>query len=288
MQAKYLPWLDRAGRLSVLKLCVFVLLFLPGVFIAVGLQRGWLGPKPIIEANHETGEWAVRFLLLSLLVTPLRRVGQWGKLVAVRRMTGLAALAYAVVHVSLYVVDQHFDLVHVASEIVLRFYLTIGFFALLGLVALGATSTDGMIRRLGGKTWNRLHMGVYGIGILALVHFLLQSKIDVSDAILASGLFVLLIGWRSIQRFGRGEGFGALAGLTFGAGLGTALIEAAWYHGRNGIPLPDVLGANLTLDNGARPAWLVLAAGLVLLAVRVLRRFWARKPVAGARLRAAE
>lgn len=284
MRARYFPWLDRAGRLSVLKLAVFVALFVPGAVIELGVALGWLAPKPITEAIHGTGEWAVRFLVLSLLVSPLRRVGHWGKLVAVRRMLGLAALAYGLVHLTLYVVDQKFDLSHVASEIVLRFYLTIGFVALLGLVALGVTSTDGMVRRLGAKAWGRLHLGVYGIGVLALIHYLLQSKLDVTDAMVMVGFFLLLMGQRLLARFGRGDGIVALAGLAVGSALAAALAEAAWYWGRNHIAPAQVLAANLDFDSPLRPAWLVLFAGLALLLVRVARPLWdRRKPPARSR-----
>ena len=231
----------------------------------------------------------MRFLLLSLLVSTLRRVGQWGKLIAVRRMLGLAALAYAGIHLFLYVVDQQFDLIHVASEIVLRFYLTIGFVARLGLIALGSTSTDAMIRRLGGKRWNRLHTLVYAIAVLALVHFLLQSKIDVTEPILMAGLFFLLMGQRLLQRFDLGDAIVPLAGLAVGGALLTAFVEAVWYRVRNGISLDQVLGANLDFDSPLRPAWWVLAAGLVLVMLRLARGLWAARAAPGRqRLRAAE
>ncbi len=151
--------------------------------------------------------------MVSLAVSPLRRIGQWNKLIAVRRMLGVAVLAYAAAHFALYVVDQKFDIVRVASEIVLRFYLTIGFVALLGLMALGATSTDAMIRRLGAQGWNRLHGLVYVIGILALLHFMIQSKLDVSQPVLMVGLFLLLMGQRLLARVGRGDSVAGLSGL---------------------------------------------------------------------------
>ena len=118
LPAKAQPWLERSGRLSWLKLVVFVLLFTPGLWIAVALQAGWLGPKPVTEAIHGTGEWAVRFLLISLAVTPLRRVARLNRLILVRRMLGLAALAYALIHFVLYIVSLNFHLAQVAREIV--------------------------------------------------------------------------------------------------------------------------------------------------------------------------
>ena len=128
---------------------MFVLLFAPAGWIVYQAATGMLYPKPVTEMIHRTGDWAVRLVLLSLLVTPLRRFAQWPKLIAVRRMVGVAAFAYAIAHLSLFIVDQKYNFLHVAAEIALRFYLTIGFAAWLGLAALTATSTDAMIKRLG-------------------------------------------------------------------------------------------------------------------------------------------
>ena len=288
MRARVIPWLDRSGRLSVLKLVVFVALFVPGAWIALGLDLGWLAPKPVTEAIHQTGLWAVRILLVSLAVSPVRRIAQLNKLIVVRRMIGVAVLAYAATHFVLYIVDQKFDLGRVASEILLRFYLTIGFVALLGLAALGATSTDGMIKRLGGKRWNQLHRLVYGIGALALFHFMVQSKLDVSQPVVMTGLFLVLLGHRLLVRFGAGDSVTALIGLAIAAPLLTALFEAAWYHVRNGIDMVEVLSANLEFDDTLRPAWYVLSAGIVLVALRLCRGLWAKRLQPKPRLRAAE
>ena len=278
MQARFFPWLDRSGRLSGLKLVTFVGLFVPAAWIALSLELGWFAPKPVTEAIHQTGYWAVRFLLLSLAVSPLRRIGQWNKLIAIRRMVGVAALAYVLAHFTLYIVDQNFDLVHVASEIALRFYLTIGFVALVGLAVLGATSTDAMIRRIGGLNWNRLHTIVYVIAILGLLHFMIQSKLDVSQPVLMLGLFLIEMGQRGLQKFKRGDSVWGLVGLTVATPVVTALCEAAWYAVRNGIDPSQVLGANFAFDDGLRPAWYVLFAGLVIVGLRLARRFWARTP----------
>ena len=142
------PWNERNGRFSPLKAAGFAGLFVPAAWIVYLAATGALEPKVVTEMIHRTGQWTIRFLTLSLLVTPLMRGARYPKLVAIRRMVGVATFAYACAHLTLYVVDQHFDLAHVASEIALRFYLTIGFAAWLGLAALAATSTDAMIRRL--------------------------------------------------------------------------------------------------------------------------------------------
>ena len=287
MQARFLPWLDRSGRLSALKLAVFAGLFAPAVWIAVQYDMGWLKSDTVKSLIHASGLWAIRILLVSLAITPLRRLGQWNKLIAVRRMLGVAVLFYVLGHFALYIVQQRFDLLHVASEIVLRLYLTIGFVALLGLAALGATSTDAMIRRVGATRWNRLHLLVYPIAILALVHFMLQTKLDVSQPLLLVGLFVLEMGWRLLQRFKRGDDIVALSALVVTAPLLTAAFEAAWYHLRNGIDVATVLSADLSFDDGIRPVWIVLAVGCAGLALRVARPLWARRPAAANRLRAA-
>ena len=132
-------------------------------------------------------------------------------------MVGVAAFAYASAHLTLYVVDQHFDLAHVATEIALRFYLTIGFVAWLGLAALAATSTDAMIRRLGPK-WRTLHSLVYGIAALALLHFMIQAKADVTEPVIMTGLFLVLMLFRvSLKRGRAGLGGGPRRRCPFAA-----------------------------------------------------------------------
>jgi sulfoxide reductase heme-binding subunit YedZ len=265
------PWNDRAGRLSALKLAAFVLCFAPAALLAAKALTIGLGSKPTTYAIHDTGDWAVRFLLLSLLVTPLRSIAHWPALIQVRRMLGVTALAYVLVHLSIYVVELRYDWWKLASEIALRVYLTIGFVALLGLAVLGATSTDGMISRLGAARWNRLHALVYGLTVLALIHFFLQSRIDVTQAVLMTGFFLWLMGWRLIKARRWPLNAAALVGLSLAAALATALIEAGWYAARTGVPGARVLAANLDFAFTIRPAWWVLAAGLTLAAVQALR-----------------
>ena len=287
MQARFFPWLDRSGRLSSLKLVTLAALFAPAIWIAVQYDLGWLKADSVKSIIHESGLWAVRILIVSLAVSPLRRIGGWNKLIAVRRMLGVAVLFYILGHFALYIVEQRGDLVHVASEIALRFYLTVGFVALLGLSALGATSTDAMIRRIGPARWNRLHTLVYPIGVLALLHYMLQTKLDVSAPMLLVGLFVWLLGWRLMQRFKRGESLPGLVALALVAPAVTGLFEAGWYHIRNGIDVADVLAADLSFDDGLRPVWLVLLAGVAAVLLRLTRPLWARRAQPARRVRAA-
>jgi sulfoxide reductase heme-binding subunit YedZ len=155
-----------------------------------------LDPRPITNLIHRIGDWALIFLLVALAVRPLSRVLRFKQLLDVRRMIGLGAFACAATHFTLYVVDQKFDWHEVASEIVHRNRLTLGFVALLGLTALAATSTNGMVRRLGSKRWQRLHQAIYLIGLLVLIHYFLRFKLIESAPTFAAGLFGWLIGYR--------------------------------------------------------------------------------------------
>ncbi|RFB80089.1 sulfite oxidase heme-binding subunit YedZ [Methylovirgula sp. 4M-Z18] len=273
------PWNERNGRLSWLKLIMFLVVLAPGLWIAAQWWLGWLMPKPVTEAIHQSGDWTVRFLVLSLAITPLRKLAHWGKLISVRRMIGVGAAAYASIHLSLYILDQNFALGTVASEIALRFYLTIGFTALCGLWALAATSTDGMIRRLGAKNWQRLHNIVYGVGVLAMIHFLLQSKIDVTQAVIMTGLFFGLMVWRLLARFDLAVQWWQMVLLAVGAATFTALFEAAWYIGRTGRPAVGIglFESQFDFDIAIRPAWYVFFAWLVVAAVSFARRGEAQK-----------
>jgi sulfoxide reductase heme-binding subunit YedZ len=262
-----LPWTDRKGHVVPLKLAVFLVLFVPGLWIAFDWWQGNLAPKPVTEALHATGTWSTRILLLSLLITPLRAILHWPRVIDVRRMVGVGALAYLLIHFCLYIYDQKVDLWRVASEIVLRFYLTIGFVALLGLGILGLTSTDGWVRRLGAERWNRLHRIIYVLTVLSLIHAFLQAKVDVTEWVIMSGLFIALMVWRRLARTGW-TGPLALVLLALGASLATALVEAGWYAGKTGVDALRVLAANLDPDLAWRPAQWVLILVLMVVPLR--------------------
>jgi sulfoxide reductase heme-binding subunit YedZ len=286
------PWTDRSGKFSPLKATVLVGAFLPALWLgwqalsgtlAAMPAPGPLGARPITEAIHQTGDWAIRFLWMSLAVTPLRRIANLPKLIMVRRMLGLTALCYALAHLTLYTVDLKLDLLRVASEIALRFYLTIGFIALLGLIALGSTSTDAAIRRLG-RNWNRLHKVVYGIGVLAAFHFFIQSKADVYEPTLMAGFFLLLMFYRLAHR--RGLALTSplvLVAIAILAALGTVAIEYAWYAIATGVPPGRVLAANLQFSFSIRPAWWVLATGLGVTLLAAARPWFGKVEPAGGR-----
>ncbi len=271
------PWRDRAGRFSALKLAVFVALFAPALWVAWQWQEGMLGPRTLNEAIHQIGLWATRLLLVALAVTPARSLFRWPEAMQLRRMTGVAVFLYVALHLLLYAADMKWRLGIVVSEIASRIYLTIGFAALAILAALAATSFDRAVKALGGARWRRLHRGVYAAGVLVMVHAALQSKADVSEAMLMSGLFLWLMGWRLLKRWER-TGPAALVGLSVVAAALTALIEAGWYAFGTGIDARLVLAANLDVSFGLRPALWVGLAGLAVTAASWLRHRVAPPP----------
>ncbi|MBK5958964.1 hypothetical protein CCR97_12195 [Rhodoplanes elegans] len=267
-----MPFLrERNGRWSAPKIVAFVLVWLPAVWLAWLTATGGLGPRPFNEAIHQTGSWAVRFLLLSLAVTPARRVFSAPKLILTRRTIGVAAFAYAALHLTLYCFDQKLDAVKIASEIALRVYLTIGFVAFLGLTALAITSTDGMVRRLGGPRWAALHRLAYPIAMLAILHFLMQTKLDITESIMMAGFLAWLLLYRVAYRTAGDLGPLRLGLLAIAAAIMTALGEAAWYGVTTGVDPTLVLTANLDVAFGLRPAAWVLVVGLAIAILAALR-----------------
>lgn len=266
-----IPWNDRAGRFSPFKMTVFVAVLLPAVWVAAQAWLHLLGPRPMIEALHQIGFWTVRLLLITLAITPARQVLRWAQLITVRRMLGLAALGYALLHLSLYVVDLKFDLWRVASEIVLRIYLTIGIVAIIGLVVLGATSTDGAVRRLGGKTWQRLHRIVYAIAVLGILHFFMQAKSNVYEPTLMAGFLAWLLAYRVMVAWEVKPSLGSLSLLAVLALLMTTALEFAWYGLATNIDPMRVFLANFHFTRGLRPAWWVLIAALGVAAAYLVR-----------------
>jgi sulfoxide reductase heme-binding subunit YedZ len=264
------PWRDRHGRFLPLKAAVLAVGLIPGIVLAFWWANGMLGGRPVTEVIHGTGDWAIRYLLISLAITPAARVLNWPRLLLVRRIVGLTALAYALVHFTLYIVDKNFRLGLVASEIALRFYLTIGFTVLLGLVVLGVTSTDGWARRLG-RRWKQLHRAIYVLGAIALLHYFIQSKSNVSEPVFFSGLFVWLLSWRALPMAWQRNPFAQLT-LTVVAVFASAGIEFAWYGLATGINPWRVLAASETLHFGLRPAHYVALAGLAVVVLAGLRR----------------
>jgi sulfoxide reductase heme-binding subunit YedZ len=214
----------------------------------------------------------VRLILITLAVTPFRRLLRWSRLVMLRRQIGVAAMCYALLHLTLYAASEGWVLGKVVHEIVYRFYLTIGIVAIFGLVALGITSTDGMIRRMGGRNWQRLHRIVYIIAVLAVVHFLLQSiKRDMTTPFVFIGFLVWELGYRGAFALNAMEKPWQAAILAVLAGLAAAGIEYGWYAIFTQIPAERVLDANLQFAYRIAPSWWVAGSGLMLAILAWLR-----------------
>ena len=259
-----MPFLrERSGGWSPVKIVAFAASVLPALWIAYQAATGDLGARPVTEAIHQAGDWALRFLLITLAITPAQRILNYPRIILARRTLGVAAAAYAVLHFSLYVLDQHFDLFKVASEVVLRIYLLIGAVALAGLIALASTSTDAAISRLGPQRWNALHRLVYGIALLAAVHFFMQSKLEIYQPVLMAGFLIWLLAYRSLFRRNGEVTPLHLVLLAAAVAIIAALGEAAIYMFASGVDARRVLLAHFDLDMEVRPAWWVLAAGLV-------------------------
>src|SRR6185437_5739265 len=197
-KARWEIWRDRRGRISFVRIVVLALLFFPlaKALYDIGAITG--GARPINDLIHRAGFWALTFLGLTLAVTPFRRIARYSGLIDVRRMIGVGAFCYIAAHLALFIADQRFDLAAAAHEITHRVYLIIGATAWLGLAVLAATSTDGMVLRLGGERWRRLHQIIYVIALLALIHYFQQTKADVTVPIFAASLFCWLITYRLI------------------------------------------------------------------------------------------
>lgn len=267
-------WHDRRGRFSPLRAAALVLLVAPAMALVWFALHHNLGPRPRTEAIHEMGLWAIRFLMLSLFVTPMRRIARYAPLVDIRRMLGVGCFAYIALHLSLYISDQMFDLGKVASEIALRYYLTIGFAAWLGLATLAATSNDYMVRRLGGIRWRRLHRLVFPVLILGATHYFMQSKLEVFEPTVMAGIFIWLMLYRVLHwKFPRNTEFpiSIIAASWLGVGAFVFLAEAVGFWIAFHAPIWRVLVLDFDFRAGIRPGWYVWGVGMLITAIAALR-----------------
>ncbi len=189
-----------------LKPALFALSLIPAAWVIWALYSDFaratsmLGANPITEAEHFTGKWTLRFLIVTLSITPLRRLTGWNWLVRYRRMFGLFAFFYAALHLSMYIgVDMYFALGDIVHDVVKHPYITIGMAAFLLLIPLAVTSTNAMVRRLGGARWRSLHRLVYLVAVLGVIHFWWAVKKDITEpliyALIFGALFLARIVW---------------------------------------------------------------------------------------------
>ncbi len=181
------PWLKPA---------VFVACLLPLALLVFEALREGLGANPVETITRWSGEWALRFLVLTLAMTPLRRLGGWRWPLRIRRMLGLYTFFYACLHFLTFVwFDHDFSLAAIGADILKRPYVTVGFLGLCLLLVLAVTSNDYSVRRLR-RNWQTLHRAVYLIAVLAMLHFAWLVKADYAEPAIYLGAFLLLFGYR--------------------------------------------------------------------------------------------
>lgn len=270
----FMPWLpftDRAGRVSVFKLLVFMACCAPAAWMAYRWGAGLLSPKPVTDILRETGDWALRFLVVTLAVSPLRHATRWNRIYVVRRMLGLTALSYTLAHLGFWFGHEGFRWMHLLYEAFFRTYLLIGVIATAIMVVLGLTSNDASVRRLGAARWNGLQWWIYPAALASLIHYFMLIRLDATQAALMAGFCTLFAGFRFLRKM-KGE-FGALhlMALAVLAGFATAAIEIGYYAFATGAQASRLIGAHWDFTYQVRPAWWVLAAGLALAFAWIVR-----------------
>lgn len=190
-------------QIAAAKAAVFALALVPLAELVAGAFYfpEWLGANPAEFINRATGRWTLRFLLITLAVTPLRMLTGWHWLLRFRRMLGLFAFFYAVTHFTSYAgFDRVFELDEILKDIAKRPFITVGFTALLLLIPLAVTSTNAMVRRLGARRWLALHRLVYLIAPLGVLHFWWMVKADVTQPAIYAAILAVLLGYRVTVR----------------------------------------------------------------------------------------
>src|SRR5262245_62884417 len=187
------------------KVLLFALSLIPAAFLIFRGLTNDLGPNPAEEIQLTTGIWALRFLLITLAITPIRRLTSWHPIIRYRRMLGLFAFFYATVHLASYVVfDVFFALNQVIADVAKRPFITLGMLAFVLMVPLALTSTKGWIRRLG-RRWQMLHRLVYVAGIAACLHFIWKVKVAIGEPVYYAIVLAALLGFRIVWRLRSGR-----------------------------------------------------------------------------------
>ena len=189
--------MNRERRVAAIKTGLFAMALAPFTALVVAGFTDGLGANPVETITHTTGEWTLRLLLATLAITPLRHVTGWVWLTRLRRMTGLFAFFYLMLHFATYaVLDASLNLAYVVEDVADRLYITAGFAAFVMLVPLAATSTNAMVRRLGPLRWRRLHRLVYAAGICGVLHYLWLVKADLREPLVYAGILAILLAAR--------------------------------------------------------------------------------------------
>ena len=182
-----------------IKVIVFLLCLIPLGLLGWDAFTNSLGANPIEVITRSTGKWTLVFLLITLSVSPLRKISRWQWLIKFRRMLGLFAFFYVCLHFTTYIwLDQFFDLMAISKDVIKRPFITMGFSSFVLLIPLALTSTRGMIKRLGGRRWQQLHRLIYLSAIGGVVHFLWLVKADLQRPLIYGAVLMLLLGFRIV------------------------------------------------------------------------------------------
>ena len=189
---------------TVLKPVVFAAALGPLAWLVYNAFLGDLGANPIETITNSTGIWTLRFIVITLAITPMRWLTKWNPIITFRRMIGLFAFFYGTIHFSIYfVLDRSLMFDGLWEDIVKRPYITVGFTGFMLMIPLALTSTKGWIRRLGGQRWNLLHKLVYITAVLGVVHYLWKVKLDVTDPLIYMAIVGALLLVRVFRWFAR-------------------------------------------------------------------------------------
>jgi sulfoxide reductase heme-binding subunit YedZ len=190
-----------ARQLLWVKIALFILALLPLARLIYGGASNGLGANPVEFITRSTGTWTLIFLCLTLTVTPLRKILGWTWLLRLRRMLGLFAFFYVLLHFTTYVwLDVFFDTAAIAKDILKRPFITVGFTAFVLMIPLALTSTNAMVKRLGGKRWQALHRLIYLIAVLGVLHYWWLVKRDITQPLIYAVIVALLLGYRVVRR----------------------------------------------------------------------------------------
>jgi methionine sulfoxide reductase heme-binding subunit len=213
-----------------------------------------------------SGVWAMAILLFALAVTPIAKIFRWPALIDARRMVGVTALVYTLVHALIFFAFLSWDTSLIFKETVSRWGPIVALLSTVGLIALGLTSFDAAVQRMGTRRWQRLHNTIYVTSALAIGHVVLVRGVYPEQFVL-TGMFLWLMIWRVLNRYNRGTEFKSLMLLTVGSSLATGILEAIWFWSRRGFEVSGTLLNNFSpaaFDTiGIPPAWQVLIFGLI-------------------------
>jgi sulfoxide reductase heme-binding subunit YedZ len=258
------PWQRSDGEFSWLKMFTFWLLLLPGVRFAYQVGAGDFGTFPLNGMVYWSGVWATVILLAALAVTPVAKIFRWPAIIDVRRMAGVTALIYTLLHALVFFAFRSWDPSLILKDTLARWSPIVATLSTMGLIVLGLTSFDAAVRYMGIKGWQWLHNTIYLTATLAIGHVLLVRGVYPEQFVL-TGMFLWLITWRVLNRYRLGADVKLLALLTLVSSVLTALLEAGWYWSRRGFDITETLGNNFSLtmlEIGIPPVWQVLAFGL--------------------------